>query len=392
MPARDKNLALPGSEGTPLPNTSLTTGKTARTTSIQKQAYLNGTNQKGLVVPIDGIGQDMPTAMIAPEDYIHIYKKDGGSAKMGTAQMFDLDTRKSLTKTAKENLEPMPTAFIAPEDYQHVFHQPENGSPVMPSKSSEKKNNPPARQGSERKKSRQSIDRHTIKRQDSEKKQEDIGKAMPTALITPEDYQHVYRKPKTDRRPPPTQGACQTTDRKVASPDAICQPMPTAFIAPEDYQHIFHKPKADDASPSAQVVRQSSGNKSSSANRLQQQQQRTNEVEDSKSQSRATFKPKNKPGVGLLVREQEVEEELGQCLHRKGTEKDNRKSKRNGRKPSIKINDRQVDMHTGYMVPMSLVMAIEQFLKTPAKDATPRENRHRKSTHKKDKRSKQKKR
>lgn len=392
MPARDKKHALPGGENTS--NANITRP------SMQKQV---APPPKGPVVPIDGIGQDMPTAMIAPEDYVHIYKKDGTgvSGKAMAANLVDLDRRSSQAKVGNDNFEPMPTAFIAPEDYQHVFHKPEGGVPAATRPSFEKKNSQPARHSAERKASRQSMDRRTIKRQVSEKRvTEDIGKAMPTAMIAPDDYQHVFHKSRNNETAPSPTQAAQGSDKKVSTPELVCQPMPTAFIAPEDYQHIFHKPKPEEAPQTpAQVARQSSDNNKSTSNTKQTRAtERTND--DDSSPSNLTFKAKNQPGVGLLLREQDVEEELGLCLRRKWT--DNRKSKHKPRKPSIKIKERQVDMHSGFNLPMSLVTAIEQLVKTFAadkatapgaeEDKKSKESKRKGSSHRKDKKSRHRKR
>ncbi|KAF7491253.1 hypothetical protein SSS_10323 [Sarcoptes scabiei] len=54
---------------------------------------------------------EAPTVMIAPEDYVHIYKRK--------IDPIDLSVRN------EEKVEELPTFLIAPEDYEHIFHTKE---------------------------------------------------------------------------------------------------------------------------------------------------------------------------------------------------------------------------------------------------------------------------
>lgn len=64
----------------------------------------------------------LPTAMIAPEDYVHIFKNDLNAAP------YTDNGPTPACETPSDKYQPLPTAMIAPGDYQHIFHKPGEGS------------------------------------------------------------------------------------------------------------------------------------------------------------------------------------------------------------------------------------------------------------------------
>lgn len=66
--------------------------------------------------------------MIAPDDYIHIFKNDPNSPAAATPP----------GEPASDKFQPLPTAMIAPGDYQHIFHKPGEGSQIKTNKQHQK--------------------------------------------------------------------------------------------------------------------------------------------------------------------------------------------------------------------------------------------------------------
>ena len=95
-----------------------------------------------------------------------------------------------------------PTALIAPDDYQHIF------------------------KGNVRKKVGVSGGRGTQMTYPSD---------APTALIAPDDYEHIYKGDTSNSK----QNLFKKKGPKVGNEFSVPSEAPTALIAPSDYQHIF---------------------------------------------------------------------------------------------------------------------------------------------------------
>ncbi|XP_027202732.2 uncharacterized protein LOC113796625 [Dermatophagoides pteronyssinus] len=163
------------------------------------------------------IDSDTPTALIAPEDYEHIFKRT------------QVQTKRAPPKQQQKNVEQLdfpsdaPTALIAPDDYEHIYKR----QPKEQTKTITRKQQRP----------------RTQFQQQQQRTKLEIPSDAPTALIAPDDYEHIYkRQPKEQTRPttrkqhhPRTQFQQQRTKLEIPS-DA-----PTALIAPDDYEHIYKR-------------------------------------------------------------------------------------------------------------------------------------------------------
>ena len=73
----------------------------------------------------------------------------------------------------------------------------------------------------------------------------------PTALIGPDDYQHIYKAP-----PKQTPGKQITKHNDGPTGTAMPEDFPTALVAPDDYEHIYNAPESEKPSAKKTVKNQ----------------------------------------------------------------------------------------------------------------------------------------
>lgn len=135
---------------------------------------------------------DLPTALIGPEDYQHIYT----------------NTQTRVNKETSHNEDNLPTALIGPDDYQHIYTNTTSARTVG--------------------------NKATPEEMDT----------LPTYLVGPDDYQHIYhnnnnknmlQRRKSNHTPDRYNRNATVTQNTTEDADD----MPTCLIAPADYVHIY---------------------------------------------------------------------------------------------------------------------------------------------------------
>lgn len=138
------------------------------------------------------------TYLIAPSDYVHIYGKDmhknkkdssGSKSKNASSRKTSQDSRKSSNrrsaksrtskqdkkKATNDQISDMPTAMIAPADYVAIYHKDDSASSCKTERKQEKSKDSQEQQGSS--------------------PEAAPGDDMPTAMIAPNDYIHIFKGP-----------------------------------------------------------------------------------------------------------------------------------------------------------------------------------------------------
>lgn len=156
------------------------------------------------------------TYLIAPDDYVHIYGKEmatqktsgtqggkGRDSRTKTSRSQERKSKRSTDRSRKskretatttttkktDQLSDLPTAMIAPSDYVAIYHK-DNQSANRPSAQSSNQSS-----AAKPKESRTQAQALADGSNQNNKAEPTPGDALPTAMIAPEDYIHIFKGP-----------------------------------------------------------------------------------------------------------------------------------------------------------------------------------------------------